>query len=192
MRKFVSTGGRQVTIIITVAVLGALAALYYFVYIPNKERDLYEHHFAWLQRTDKNITAKIDATDSLLSHTLQTISKEYPVSEGAEAYIKDQLIGPQQSIKIIRAKRNAEAGADTSIDQYVTHFFIETDSSLNQFIISAKSKRGADTIVASMSYNFDQFFKPVLEQGSFEHNVVFFKGKYIYEDFHSGLAYLSS
>jgi len=209
MRKFVSIGGRQFTIVITVAILATLAALYYFVYVPNKERDLYEHHFAWLQRTDENIRAKIDATDSLLSHMLDTISKEYPISAGREGYINDPLIGPQQSIEIIKAKdttkakgaakakakatakvnHTAKANDAASIDQYVTHFFIEADSSLGQFIISAKMKRGVDTIVASMSYNFNKFFEPVLEQGSFEHNVVFFKGRYIYEDFHSGLGY---
>jgi hypothetical protein len=190
MRKFVSIGGRQVSVVITVAILATLAALYYFVYIPNKESDLYQEHFGWLQRSDNNIRDKISATDSLLSHLLQTVGKtdskgtaQKTGLEGKISYIRKHLLDSQQSIDVTKAK------GSTKTDHGMPHFFIEADSSLGRFIISASMKQDADSIVASMWYKFDEFFKPVLELGSFEHHVVFFKGRYIYEDFRSGLGY---
>jgi len=183
MRKFVSIGGRQVTIFLTVAILATLATLYYFVYIPDKENDLYQEHFSWLQRSDKNIRDKINATDSLLSHILQFFNEASTEAQKKIGYIKQNFIGPQQSIDMTKVTRSTKA------DSGKTHFSIEADSALGRFIISASMKRGADSVVTSMWYNFEQFFMPVLEVGSFEHHVVFFKGKYIYEDFYSGLGY---
>jgi hypothetical protein len=70
MKKFFSISREQTPIIITFLIAVLLGATYLFIYVPNKEKDLQQEHFRWLQRFDKNIQLKQEGCDTLLSHLL--------------------------------------------------------------------------------------------------------------------------
>jgi hypothetical protein len=194
MRKILSVSGKQVTIIITMAAIAVFSAWYYFAYIPGNEKDLNEQHFRWLQRTDINIRAKVDATDSLLSNLLllykpHLYNKSHHTAEDFRQYSTATMSIYSYKKKDTSATHSKAAAYN---DSTVNQFYLGTDSAMKKLIVSVAYRYKDSVFTIAANYDVEQFFQPVLEQGTFDHYVIFYKGRYIYEDFHSGLGYDSA
>lgn len=167
-----------------------LAAWYYLGYIPGNEKELYQQHFRWLQKTDKNIRDKIEASDSLLSNLL----RGYKNSDDKECYKKIISNYSSDTVKfsaiIIDKPRVREKLKGFNTKNLNLQFSISANEDTSQLVITAACLNKNDKVISvSMNYDFIKFLKPVLQPGIFEHYVIFYNGRYIYEDFHSGLGY---
>jgi len=193
MRKFLSISRKQVTILITLLVLAAAGSWYYLKYIPNNEEALNEQHFRWLQKTDENIRAKIVGNDTLLSNLLQAYInnkdqnvedyiRHYPIEATLAAYKTESLNTP--------VKKTSTQTKKLKPDTSSTQFILDWDSSMNKLKLSAtKEEQDGLKYTVQIKYDFEKFIEPLLIPGLFDHYIVFYEGKYIYEDFHSGLGY---
>jgi hypothetical protein len=189
MKKIFSLTIRQVYVVLSLVLLVLLAAWYYLAYIPDKEKDLYEGHFRWLQKMDENIRNKIDASDSLLSNLqggyLNSSTDVNCYKKIISGYSCDSLTFSFDTIGAVKAV-NKFIGLDTA--NLAPQYFLNASNDTNQLVISvAFRKPGSNVLLISMSYNFIKFFRSLLQPGIFEHYVIFYNGRYIYEDFHSGI-----
>lgn len=192
MKKIFSISTPRLSLVLAITLLVILSAWYYLLYIPGNEKDLYEQHFRWLQKTDKNIRDKIEATDSLLTNlarghitsgmALSQDEKNISTNSGGGIIAIDTLIDTAKARNIVKEKNTGYASPK---------FSVGTNDDTSQLVVTVvypinKSDR---LLKISLRYNFTQFLAPLLQAGLFEHYVVFYKGRYVYEDFHSGLGY---
>ena len=194
MRKFFSINRKQVTFLITLVVVVAAGALYYLSYIPNNEEELNEQHFRWLQKTDANIREKMLGNDTLLSGLLKAYID--PKNQNVEDYIRHYPIG-DATLAAYKTDSSDSSGKKTLTqtkkpkpDTSGIQFILDWDSSMNKLNLSAvKKERDGFTYTVQIKYDFEKFIAPLLIPGLFDHYIIFYEGRYIYEDFHSGLGY---
>lgn len=190
MRNFFSINKKLLPSLATVFILVLLGISYLYVYIPNNERDLERQHFRWLQKIDENIRKKIEGSDTLLVHLL-------------EKYRSKDSFENQEAINIISrfSKTSFVLGYDTqkiindSVDKFPLktrepYYYTKTDTLQKQFIISVTGRKNDSTACRIlMTYKFEDFITPLLNKNIFDQYVVFYNGNYVYESFHSGMAY---
>jgi hypothetical protein len=189
MRKWVSISKQQAPFLVTIFILVLLGAGYIYMYIPKNERALEEQHFRWLQRVDRNIRVKIENSDTLLSLMLQAYMNP--------AFSKDsvrKVIAHFPRTNFILCDTVITKSSDSLGDNITSNagpvFSIKTDDQQRNFIISATQKYKDSLLYRiSMCYRFENFITPLLPKDIFDHYIIFYKGHYVYEDFHSGLAY---
>src|SRR4051812_367584 len=68
MRNFLSVNRNQATILIIIIGGTLLIAGYFFIQVPEKEKELQREQFRWLQRIDQNVQTKIENSEGLLSN----------------------------------------------------------------------------------------------------------------------------
>jgi hypothetical protein len=196
MRKLFSISRKQVTILITLVAVVAAGALYYLSYIPNNEEHLNEQHFRWLQKTDANIRAKMLGNDTLLSNLLQAYIDSNNKNQNVEDYISHYPIG-DATLAAYKTDSLDSSGKKTLTqtkkpkpDTSGTQFILDWDSSMNKLKLSAvKKEQDGIEYTVQIKYDFEKFIAPLLIPGLFDHYIIFYEGRYIYEDFHSGLGY---
>ncbi len=141
--------------------------------------------------TDKNISEKIEAGDSLLS----SLGRRYMASGRTLCDEQDIATYSNDNIRYFFKKVDDSIAIKTleGIRTDITdpQFFLETNNDTSQLLITVayKDKYSAQVFTITMSYKFAQFLEPVLQPGLFEHYVVFYKGKSVYQDFRSSLGY---
>jgi hypothetical protein len=196
MRKNFSISRKQSTIFIILVALLSAGLWYYLNYIPNKEQELDQQHFRWLQNTDNNIRAKIVGFDTLLSNFLNayiTNKNKDSVKNYISAYtIQNVIFSVYEKPDTDKGYTPTQYKIDTAItDTNAVVFALSWDSVSNKltFKVSKKEPKRHLQYNVAMTTDFEEFIKPLLIPGLFEHYVVFDNGKYIYEDFHSGLGY---
>src|SRR5215210_1444964 len=76
--KYFSFNRNHVAVLITLLFVLFFGAIYFFIYVPQNEKDLQQQRFRTLQNIDKNIHAKIENSVALMSNLLQgKVNKEY-------------------------------------------------------------------------------------------------------------------
>ena len=186
MKKIFSISTNRLSLVLAIIFLGILSAWYYLLYIPGNEKDLYEQHFRWLQKIDKNIRDKIEASDSLLINLARGYIKSSPTKcfeKVISNYSNDSIIF---SYNLIDTPNNRKILKEINTKKNNPKFLLSSNDDPSKLVITVAEIGG---ITLSMSYNFTQFLKPLLRPGLFEHYVIFYNGRYVYEDFHSGLGY---
>ncbi len=199
MRKIFSISKKQTTILLTLLLLLTAALWYYLDYIPRNEQELDEQHFRWLRKADENIRAKIDGNDTLLSNLLNVCINEGTKSKNVEAYINSYTknidgaltyaVKPISSYSTTTNPHNIsiQSAPDTASVQ----FSLNWDSLTNKLSLEASKNKSSPGLMytVKLQYQFSKFINSLLIPHLFDHYVVFYKGNYIYEDFHSGLGY---
>jgi hypothetical protein len=195
MRKFFSISRKQVTVLVTLIILASASLWYYLVYIPSNEQSLDEQHFRWLRIIDDNLRAKIDANDTLLANLLQAYDTaknksqvenyiaNYHIPDASLAYRIDSVDKNNTSFSNINRAKTPQQ------DTASTQFTLSWDSAMSKVTLSASKKKQDTLYTVLMKYDFENFIKPLLIPGLFDHYIVFYEGTYVYEDFHSGLGY---
>ncbi|RYG20995.1 MAG: hypothetical protein EOO07_03780, partial [Chitinophagaceae bacterium] len=100
MSKFFTFSRNQGVIMFTLLFVLLLGGIYFFMYIPNNQRNLEEQRFRCLQNIETNIHAKIDNSVALLNNLLITWQKNDPQynQKRLSQYIKNY---PQQNFTLI-------------------------------------------------------------------------------------------
>src|SRR5215831_6727902 len=189
MKKFFSISREQTPIIIILLVIILLGAGYFFIYIPNKDEELQQEHFRWLQRVDNNIAQKLEGCDTLLSHLLESYS-DNTLREGTKTYIRSlsqdnfilftsidtlnktsgnsannnsQLVYSPNGQFVFSSEKSNQPSKD-SIDHVGTLFSMHVYEPLQTFIISASKgdDSGRYRYTVSMQYTFVNFLTPLL------------------------------
>ncbi len=196
MRKLFSISKKQTTILITLVVLSLAVVWYYFDYIPKNEQALEEQHFRWLQKADENVRVKILGFDTLLANLLNAYVDNDP--DSVEKYIKGYTV-PDATLSAYKSsldsgkqkKTFVQDHNQTKADTNSILFILRWDSLSNKLTFAATKKipEKDSQYTVVMTSDFGKFISPLLTTDLFEHYVIFYNGKYIYEDFHSGLGY---
>jgi predicted PurR-regulated permease PerM len=100
MSKFFTFSRNQGVILVTLLFVLLLGGIYFFMYIPNNQRNLEEQRFRCLQNIENNIHEKIDNSVALLNNLLITYEnndKQYDTTRLKE-YIKNY---PQQNFTLL-------------------------------------------------------------------------------------------
>ncbi|MFT3704964.1 MAG: hypothetical protein QM802_21540 [Agriterribacter sp.] len=189
MRKWFSISKQQAPFLVTVVILVLLGVGYIYIYIPKNEKALEEQHFRWLQRIDKNIRVKIQNSDTLLAVMLRAyLNPDF--SRDSVKKVIDRFPRTNYTLSDTVIQNAADSLINKISENSGPLFSIKTNDDQTQFVISAAQRCGKSSICRiSMSFRFDLFITPILPKEIFDHYVVFYKKHYVYEDFHSGLAY---
>src|SRR3569623_824306 len=70
MPKLFSISSKQLGVIFTLMILIFLGASYFFIYVPNNEKNVQERRFRCLQNIDSNIRFKMDNNIALINNLL--------------------------------------------------------------------------------------------------------------------------
>lgn len=171
MRGLFSFNRNQIIILFTLLFVLVLGVLYYFMYVPNNQREIEKQRFKCLQNFEENVNAKKDNSVSLLNNLLnECISnpKGYPQ---VFSYANNN---PHKYFKL---KLSAYPSKNT-IDS-ATCIELDDDS----ITITLTKKRFSGTI----SYTIQQFFAPLLQNEKFNQYILFNNGKVIYQTFPAGI-----
>ncbi len=195
-------------ILLIVGSLAALTCYYYVAYIPENESKLNKQHFRWLQKIDQNIREQIQSYDSLLSSLMRVYNQQsrkneveidrFLKSHEAPGFTISDTILPLNAKNGVRSTLTHQkntATPENNLD-YINSlkdrkFLMMADSSIDELVLTLNQCGSNEIYSISININFDDFIRPLLPEDIFEHYVVFYNGKYIYEDFHSGLSYKS-
>ncbi|MBV4360393.1 cache domain-containing protein [Pinibacter aurantiacus] len=190
MKQTLSKTKRQIPLFVFLCIFALLALMYYFVYIPGNERRLDAEHFKWLQNIDENIRKKIGEADTLLVGYMKMF--ECDKLKGKTKIWQQK--GDNGTI-VGRVVSNHEVALNKGVYDK-NKYQLDTLFNKDQFSIDADSaiKKISFTlcrnnVCVTIRYDFSDFVSPLLPSAIFDHYVIFYKGGYIYEDFHSGLSY---
>ncbi len=70
MRKSLSFGKAQASVLITLLVLISLGACYFFIYLPNNEKNVQERRFRCLRKIDGSVRKKIATSQTQITNLL--------------------------------------------------------------------------------------------------------------------------
>lgn len=170
-------------IVTTVFSLCFLCAIYFFIYLPNKEKNIEEQRFRTLQNIDRNIHEKIDNSVSLLNNI---ISAEHTDRNYIDDFPKEKFIlsVPKIDISI------HESELSDNLDSAVT---IKVDDAISQVSIALQKKNLSNQLTVnsgSLKFTFKQFIENLLPEAVFDEYIIFSKGKTVFESFPSGISVL--
>jgi len=195
MSQILSKTKRQIPLLILLGIFALLGIIYYFAYIPGKERRLNEQHFRWLQNIDANIRTKVAEKDTLLRGLMQIYDCGSSQEINKQYFTKINDIGTinATTIPVVPDHNDTtynekKATKDSFMNE--DEFSIDADSSIKEisFILYRRKDKLSYRCITNRC-DFADFVKPLLPQSIFDHYVIFYNGNYIYEDFHSGLTY---
>ena len=208
MRKSLSFGKAQASVLVTLLILISLGACYFFIYLPNNENNVQERRFRCLRKIDGSIRKKIATSQTQITNLLNYYD-EYSHNNNREGlkkirkYISEYpktnfvLLLPEQANKYFNKNNDnlIYLGDDTS---GTVKYFIDAGSQftlfarkigINNASDSITDKKNINDITIGIRFEFGQFVKPLLLTDVFTHYIVFIDKKKIYEDYPTGLTY---
>src|ERR1700761_8099106 len=75
MQKFFSFSKNQAGVLITLVILIALGACYFFLYLPNNEKAVQERRFRCLRKIDRGIRQKIETSEKQITSLINDYYK---------------------------------------------------------------------------------------------------------------------
>ncbi|MDH7460042.1 hypothetical protein QEG73_02090 [Chitinophagaceae bacterium 26-R-25] len=157
-----------------------------------------------LEKIDQNVREKVDGYNSLLSNLMRAYDQKHCNKQQLRDFFKSYESGFTISDTTIsftsrndghfQSKNTHNAiPVENSLDSVnlpnSRRFLLMADSSIDELILTLNQRSKDEMHSISINVNFPNFIKPLLPEDIFDHYVVFYNGKYIYEDFHSGLSY---
>ncbi|WP_316829944.1 cache domain-containing protein [Pedobacter aquatilis] len=182
MSKFFSFSRNQGVVMVTLLFVVLLGAIYFFMYIPNNQRNLEEQRFRCLQNIETNIHAKIDNSVALLNNLLitwQKNDKQYN-RERLKQYIKNY---PQQNFTLIPIST-----AKNTPDKTVEDSTCNIDFNKQDLIIYLR-KNGYQI---GLKYSINQFIDPLLPRDIYNEYILLKSSKIVYQTFPSGITTITT
>ena len=182
MSKLFTFSRNQGVVMVTLLFVLLLGGIYFFMYIPNNQRNLEEQRFRCLQNVEVNIHAKIDNSVALLNNLLITWQKndsQYDQKRLAQ-YIKKY---PQQNftllpIKVVEKTAGNDLGDSTcNID-------------LNKQELIIYLKKNGNQI--GLKYSISQFIDPLLPRDIYNEYILLKSSKIVYQTFPSGITNITT
>ncbi len=173
-------------VLITLLVVIFLGASYFYLYVPQNEKQVQEQRFRSLQNTDKNIHSKIDNSISLMKNLLKAYHErgEQEISRYIKGYSKENF-----TLSIPDSQNVSKINTDSTYS-----ITVNNNSRLITLLAThqATNSKG-DTIEyrMDMKFTFEQFIKTLLPANVFDQYIVFSNGQVVYEDFSSGISFLN-
>ncbi|MCF2447289.1 cache domain-containing protein [Dyadobacter sp. CY345] len=162
----------QIPIMVTLAILLSLGAMYYYNYLPASQTNVNRWKFRTLQNVNDNIRAKMDNGYMLLENYLKPgLDKISYHKENKNIKLLKDL--PLDTISLVTDKKDT-----------IPKFSITDD---NQLLITRMDSAG--NLRISLRYKFDDFLKPLLPDFVFDHYIVVNDKAVVYQTFSSGLDY---
>lgn len=205
MLKIFSFGKNQSGVLITLLVIIALGACYFFLYLPKNEEMVQERRFRCLRKIDISLHYKIETSKKQIANLANDYNK-YSTEKGTDslANLKKYIAGYSKKNFTLLLPEQASRYFNRDYDQPI---FLDEDDMGNQFYIdvgsqltflvkteknnttlkSAADKTGAGGTVIGMSYDFNQFVSSMLLSDVFDYYVIFINKTKIYEGYRSGL-----
>ncbi|GAA4322622.1 hypothetical protein GCM10023149_23080 [Mucilaginibacter gynuensis] len=179
--KFFSFSRNQGVVMVTVFFLVAIGAIYFFKYVPNRQRELEEKQFRGLQNIESNVSRKIDNSLALL----KTLS---------DAYVADS---PNYRRVAVKAYAKSFPEQNFTVDVNVLPAPKKQDSTQKNIDTSSVEFNNREVILrlikeqteAKMTYTMQQFMEPLLSKDMFNEYILFNNNKdIIYQTFPSGIS----
>ena len=203
MQKLFSFSKNQAGVLITLVILIALGACYFFMYLPNNERTVQERRFRCLRKIDRGLRQKIGTSEKQITSLINDYYKysnnrQDKDLEKLKRYIAQYsrknftLLLPEQANKYANAGHIAYIGNDTSGNR----FYIDADSRITLFVNKPADGKAPDSAGAKVNlsgttigiqFEYDQFIKPLLLRDVFSYYLVFINKHKVYEDYPTGL-----
>jgi hypothetical protein len=188
MPKTPSINRNQLGVIITVAILILLGALYFFIYLPANEKNVQERRFNSLQKIDSNIRSKVNNSVEFVSNFLNSPRPKddaHKLNHYLKANSSDNftlLYNPVIPPPDGKSKNINTTSPDSSV-------IIRIDSSNLTLTLFKRKIIKSDSITIGMKYDFEKFIGPLLPDNVFDQYIVFYHSHKLYETFPSGLSY---
>src|SRR5580698_6252296 len=128
MGRFFSILKTQGAVLMTMLVLIMLGAAYFYIYIPDNEKNVQERHFRCLQNIDYNVHNKIDNSTMLINNLLGAYPKIN--TDSLNSYIKDY---PKNNFTLLPIGIPPRSGRDNLVT-------IVSDANSKQFSLYANKK----------------------------------------------------
>jgi len=213
MLKFFSFGKNQSGVLITLLVIIALGACYFFLYLPKNERTVQERRFRCLRKVDLSLRDKIQTSRVLITNLLNDYDRYKDGKQDAglkklRKYISGYstknftLLLPERAEQYFNPNHDSLINSNHDNLTYMgdddlgNKFYIDVGSQITLLVKkeknngAPKSKSGktreTDTVIG-MRYDFNQFVSSLLLTGVFDYYAVFVNKKKIYEDYPTGL-----
>ncbi|MES2647793.1 MAG: cache domain-containing protein [Bacteroidota bacterium] len=172
---------------VTLLVMLALGASYFFIYIPTNERRLQEQRFRSLQNIDRNIHTKIDNGVAMLNLLIKAYHDAPTKRDSLRKYIAnypaDKFILTQPTL----VKRGALL--PDSVDFYKVLINNATGRiSLQTQLLQVNKNNDSAVYQMSMHFNSEQFIKMLLPSNVFDEYIIFSNGKPLYQSFPAGIS----
>ncbi len=205
MLKIFSFGKNQSGVLITLMVIIALGACYFFLYLPKNEERVQERRFRCLRKVDFSLHDKIETSKKQIA-TLANDYDKYSSDKRSDslAELRKYIAGyskrnftlllPEQASRYFNRHHDQPTFLDE--DDKGNQFYIDVGSQLtflvktgrnNSKLNSKINKTGADSTVIGMSYDFTQFVSSILLSDVFDYYVIFINKTKIFEGYRSGL-----
>lgn len=182
MSKFFTFTRSQGVILVTLLFVLLLGGIYFFMYIPNNQRNLEEQRFRCLQNIENNIHAKIDNSVALLNNLLITYEnndQQYDRNRLTE-YIKNY---PQQNFTLLPVSTPKDSTKKESSDSTCV-----IDFNKQELIIYLK--KGNNQI--GLKYSINQFIDSLLPRDIYNDYILLKSDKIIYQTFPSGITNITT
>ncbi len=205
MLKSFSFGKNQGGVLITLLVIIALGACYFFLYLPKNERTVQERRFRCLRKIDFSLRDKIQTSLVQITNLANDYNK-YSDDKHADELRKLRkyiagystknftLLLPEQAIRYFNKdhdKLTYMGDDDQGNKRYIdvcSQFTLLVKKDKNNITLKSKTnKTNTDDTVIGMRYEFTQFVNSILLSDVFDHYIIFINNKKIYEDYPSGL-----
>jgi len=159
-----------------------LGGIYFFMYIPNNQRNLEEQRFRCLQNIETNIHAKIDNSVALLNNLLITWQKNDPQynQKRLSQYIKNY---PQQNFTLIPISLAKPVTGKPQPDSTCNIDFNK------QELIIYLTKNGTQI---GLRYSINQFIDPLLPRDIYNEYILLKSSKIVYQTFPSGITNITT
>ena len=182
MSKFFTFTRNQGVIMVTLMFVLLLGGIYFFMYIPNNQRNLEEQRFRCLQNIETNIHAKIDNSVALLNNLLVTWQKDDPQynKKRLNQYIKNY---PQQNFTLIPVSKAKITPENEQPDSTCS-----IDFKQQELIIYLK-KNGSQI---GLKYSINQFIEPLLPRDIYNEYILLKSSKIVYQSFPSGITKITT
>ncbi len=205
MLKIFSFGKNQSGVLITLLVIIALGACYFFLYLPKNEETVQERRFRCLRKVDFSLHDKIETSKKQIANLANDYDK-YSTDKAIDSLTKLRtyiagystknftLLLPEQASRYFNRDHDKPTFLDE--DDKGNQFYIDVGSQLTFLVKTGKNntplksktnKTGAGGTVIGMSYDFSQFVSSVLLSDVFDYYIVFINKTKIFEGYRSGL-----
>lgn len=182
MSKIFTFSRSQGVIMVTLLFVLLVSGIYFFMYIPNNQRNLEEQRFRCLQNIETNIHAKIDNSVALLNNLLITWEKndiQYNQKRLAQ-YIRNY---PQQNFTIMPITIVKSISGKNVIDSTCTIDF-------NKHELSIYLQKNGSQI--GLKYSINQFIDPLLPRDIYNEYILLKSSKIVYQTFPSGITNITT
>jgi hypothetical protein len=178
MANFFSFNRNQAVILLTLLLVLVFGALYFFIYIPDNQRDLEEQRFRYLRKIENNIHEKVRNSVGLLNNQLVSYMSD-PDADVRKKLIESIAKNPPRNLLLLPFRETTDTTKlPAESDSVVALNFRNQGMTINL----DKGRFGV-----GMQFTMDQFFSGLLPADVFDEYMLLTGDSVIYQTFPIGV-----